>query len=216
MSGDLHDSGSLELEKGIAVDADAQVRALLDQAQAVVSAENGKTSEEANALRAAILAKAREKADRLIARERALATAEAQRIELSAREAAVLKGFERIRAELSAMHANRETYRQSLQVLAAEAIRGIAEPEVRLRFSAIDEALADAVFLEALRADVKACSGHNCTVHASFDLADAGGGCSAEATSGRYILNNTYTRRLELARRSLRTAIMREAAKRHE
>ena len=216
MSGNLPDNGPLELTKSITADAEAQIRTLLERAQVAVEAENSKADQEAGAIRAEILAKAREKADRLSARERAMAKAEAQRAELRAREAAVSKEFDRILAELAALHSDREQYRQSLMVLAAEAIQGIAEPEVRLRLATADQSLADSAFMGIVRDELKARTNHNCTVHLSFDLVDAGGGCSAESSSRRVILDNTYTRRLERARRSLRTTIMREAAKYYE
>ena len=216
MSGEVPDSGQIEMAKSIVADAEAQIQAILEQARAAAAAETDKAAGEANATRAEILAKAGEKATKLNTREQALAKAEARRIELNAREAAISTVLERIQKELSALRADSDAYRQSLQMLAVEAIQGIAEPEVKLRFAAIDQTLVNSEFLEAVNTKAQARTGHNCAVHVLFDLADAGGGCSAESVSGRIIFDNTFARRLERARRSLRTAIVREAAKYNE
>lgn len=216
MSAEIPHRGSEEMLKSIVADADAQIQAILTQASAAAAAESVKAAEEASATRAEILARTDEKIAKLNAREQALAKSEAKRIELSAREAAIATVLERIQSELSALRADPETYRRSLQLLAVESVQGIAEPQVKLRFAAADQALVNSAFLDAVNAGVQARMGHNCAVHVAFDLADAGGGCTAESVSGHIIFDNTFARRLEQTKRSLRTAIVREAAKYYE
>ncbi|MCC6491001.1 MAG: hypothetical protein IT364_26170 [Candidatus Hydrogenedentes bacterium] len=203
------------MAKSIAADADAQIQAILEQARATATAESGKAAAEASATRAEILAKADEKIAKLKAREQALARAEARRIELSARETAIAAVLDRIQEEMSALRADSETYRRSLQTLAVEAIQGIAAPQVRLRFAPADQPLVNDTFLDGVNAGIQARTGHNCAVQVSFDLEDTGGGCVAESVSGHIIFDNTFVRRMEQARSSLRTAIVREAAKYH-
>jgi len=210
MSGDTSIGADTQMVNSILADAEAQVAKILAEAKVTADAELSKADEEANAVRADLLNRATEKAKRLCSREQALATVEARRSDLRAREAAVQKVFELTLAELAVLHASPQAYRESLMFLASEALRGISEPHVRLSFADADRAVVDPPFLEALQAEMLKRLSSTPKIEVSFDLPDPRGGCIAKSPSGHVTFDNTYTQRFERAKRSLRTAILKE------
>jgi vacuolar-type H+-ATPase subunit E/Vma4 len=70
--------------------------------------------------------------------------------------------------------------------------------------------------LRAIRAAVDARSGGGVHVDVEFVCDSIDAGCVASTPDGRIVYDNTYQRRLERQRRSLRRAIQREIEQSHE
>lgn len=203
MSADPQPTAQSLMVESINAEADAQVRRIIDAAKATAREEFEKTEEAARALRSDILAKANDRAQKLRERELSLADAEARRAVLNAREASVRTVFDRLHAELNAIREDDESYSRSLAALAAEARAALGEPTIRLTLASRDRGVAD----RAVRGD---------GIEMAYGLPDERGGLVAESCGGRTVFDNTYTRRAELAARSLRAAIIEEISKHHD
>ena len=202
------DAETLMVES-IRADADAQIRAMIDSANAAAHEEKIQIEKEVQDAREEILARARDKAKKLREREISLANVEARRMVLAAREQSVNKVCDRIHAALNIIRAENTIYRRSLSALIREAAAAVGDSRLRITVSEHDRGVAEAVLTGSPK-----CNGED--IDLTFVGQHDGGGCVGQSHDGRIVFDNTYARRLVLAMRDLRAKIIQEITKHHE
>ncbi len=197
----------------IVAETDARVRSLLERAEETARSEAENAKKNADKVHSEILDRARRDAAKTRSRAVASARIEARRILLRAREDAISTVVARIEGALRGMRTESARYRAALVSLLAEAILAVDEEHVKVTLSAADRAIVDGtVTQEAVRL-VKEVSGREVGVDVHFEDTDLGGGCRVTSKGGRVLLDNTFARRLEEAKRHLRPLIAEELEK---
>lgn len=194
-------------------DGEARAGRVLDNARRSAESETRKAEAEAEKVRKEILGQAKRKAAALTSKEVAGGHIEAKRILLRAREEAIAKVFDTVRQEMEKLHGDTSRYRKALVNLAVEAVRAIGEAEVTIEFGKEDEALTG----EDLVSDITGRLGSEGMAEVKIDVVVdpgvRGGGCVGRSKDLRVIFNNTFHRRLERMKPSLRSTIVNEVLK---
>jgi V/A-type H+-transporting ATPase subunit E len=202
------DAETLMVES-IRADADAQIREIMDSANAAAQKETEQIEKAADGIREEILVRARDKAKKLREREISLANVEARRVVLAAREQSVNKVCDRIRAALNIIRADGAVYPHSLTVLLWEASNAIGDSKLRVTLSERDRGVVEAILTGSPKFNGE-------DIDLAFISEHDGGGCVGQSHDGRIAFDNTYARRLALAMRELCAKIIQEMAKHHE
>jgi vacuolar-type H+-ATPase subunit E/Vma4 len=194
-------------------DGEARAARVLDNARRSAEGEKRKAETEAERIRKEMLDQVRRKVAALKSKEIAGGHIEAKRILLRAREGAISKVFDTITEELGKFRQDASRYREALVNLAAEAVRAIGEAEVTVALGKEDEALAGSDFVSGIAGRLKAEGVTGIEIGVVVDPAVGGGGCVARSKDSRVIFDNTFKRRLERMKPSLRSAIVNEVLK---
>ena len=194
-------------------DGRARAARVLDNARRSADGEKHKAETEAERIRKEMLDQVKRKVATLKSKEIAGGHIEAKRILLRAREEAISKVFDTIWEELGKLHEDRPRYGKALVNLAAEAVRAIGEAEVTVALGREDEALAGSGFVSGITGTLASEGMADIKIDVVVDPAIGGGGCVARSKDSRVIFDNTFKRRLERMRPSLRSAIVSEVLK---
>jgi len=138
---------------------------------------------------------------------------EAKRVLLRAREEAISRVFDTILGELEKLHRDGARYRQALVGLAAEAVGAIGEKEVEVVLGKEDQGLADERLIVDISKRLDSESVPGIKMEIVVDRSLDGGGCVARSKDSRIIFDNTFRRRLERMKPSLRSTIVSEVLK---
>ncbi len=203
-----------EIVNNILEEAEARARALIETANATAAEETRKLREEGERTSREILEQAEQQALRERAKAAAAARIEAKRLLFQAREEAVESIMREIEKRLNAVQTESTRYRKSLLVLAVEAVKAIGEAEITLTVGKADAACLDEPFFS----EVKGNFGNRSVMQLSRKTDDGlvGPGVRASSRNGRIVFDNTYHRRLERARASLRAQVVKEMLNCHE
>ncbi len=194
-------------------DGEAQAARVRDNARRSVDGEKRKAEAEAGRVRKEILDQVKRKVATLKSKEVAGGHIEAKRILLKAREEAISRVFDKIVQELGKLHQDGPRYRQALVNLAAEAVRAIGEAEVTLALGREDEALAGKDLVSDIAGRLESEGIAGVKIDVVVDPGVGSGGCVARSKDARVIFDNTFKRRLERMRPSLRSTIVSEVLK---
>lgn len=194
-------------------DGRAQADRALENARRSAESEKRKVEAEAEKARQEILDRAARKVKALKSKDIATADIESKRLLLRAREQAILKVFGTIEAQLAAVREKPSEYKEALRSLAVEAVAAIAMPEVVLRVAKQDAALVDDAFVADVTELAAQCSRDDIRITLDLDPAVSGGGCVAASPDGRIVFDNTFRRRLERMKPTLRSLIAKEVLK---
>lgn len=194
-------------------DGRARAKRILDSAERSAESEKRKAEAEADRARKEIMGQVARKVEAARSKEVAGAHIEAKRIFLRAREEAISKVFEAIREELKRFRGDKSRYRDALITLGAEAVRAIGGPEVIVALGEEDRALAGAELAAEIEARLALEGSADVKVRIVIDAAVVGGGCLATSGDSRVIFDNTFPRRLERMKPSLRSTIVNEVLK---
>jgi vacuolar-type H+-ATPase subunit E/Vma4 len=186
---------------------------VLDGAVRTADGEKAKARAEAEKIRTEILDRARRKAATLRSKEVAGAHIEAKRILLRAREKAISKVFDAIAHELEEIHKDCPRYRSGLVNLAAEAVRAIEKADVTVALGKDDEDLAGDGLGPEIAGRLETLGVPGVNIEIAVDPSFGGGGCVARSKDSRIIFDNTFKRRLERMKPSLRSTIVSEVLK---
>ena len=188
-------------------DAEDQARRLIENAGIGVTAEEKKAEREKARFEEDLRAGWDSRVEKIRTREVSTARIEARRLLLNARELAVARVFDEIRAGLGHLREDPGRYRESLKRLAVEAVSAVGGDEVVLRLSERDRGLADEAFTKAVM-EASGRAGDAGALKLEFHAVDSGGGCVAASPDGRVVFDNTFARRLERMRSELRSYII--------
>jgi vacuolar-type H+-ATPase subunit E/Vma4 len=213
MSDQQSEAGGEEIIQKILGDGEARAGHILDNAKRTADAEKRKAEAEAGKVRKEILDKAMRKAAALKSKEIAGAHIEAKRVLLRAREQAISRVFETIREALIKVHEDTPRYRKALVGLAVEAVRAIEDAQVTVVLGKDDEALTESDLVQEINGRLASEGLDGVSVEISIDPAVSGGGCLARSKDSRVIFDNTFARRLERLKPSLRSTIVSEVLK---
>jgi vacuolar-type H+-ATPase subunit E/Vma4 len=194
-------------------DGKARADRVIESARRSSDSEKRKAEAEAEKARKEILDQADRKAAVLKSKETAGGHIEAKRILLRAREEAISKVFDTIRRELDSTHKDTAAYRKSLVNLGAEAVRAIGEPQVTLVLGKEDEALASKELASDIVGELGSDGAKGVRIEVVVDPDVVGGGCVAKSVDSRVVFDNTFSRRLERMKPSLRSTIVSEVLK---
>jgi vacuolar-type H+-ATPase subunit E/Vma4 len=197
-------------------DGRARADRVKENARRSADAEKRKAQAEAERIRKESLDRAKRKAAVHRSKEVAGGHVEAKRILLRAREEAISGVFDTIRQELEKIHRDTARYRKSLVRLAGEAVRAIGEPEVEVVIGKEDEDFAVGKLVSDIVEDLGSQGIKGIRIETVVDPGITGGGCVARSTDSRVIFNNTFERRLERMKPSLRSTIVSEVLKRDD
>jgi len=183
------------LIEGIAQDAQAEARRLVEEAEKAAAERRAASERQA----AEILEEARRKAGEQAAglRRQAASTAkmEAKRIALRIREQAAREVLERARAELERMIGSPE-YREVLLGWIVEAAVGLGQPEAAVNASARELPLLDAGLLAEAEGRVRELAGREVRLTRAQGEPLAGQGVVLVGRGGRLAYNNQVSTRL--------------------
>ena len=194
-------------------DGEARAQRVLDNAKRSVEAEKRKAETEAGKVRKEMLDQVKRKVAALKSKEIAGGHIEAKRVLLRAREEAISRVFDTISAELEKLHRDGTRYRQALVNLAAEAVGAIGEKEVEVVLGKDDQDLADERLVADISKRLDAEGVPGIEIELVVDRSLDGGGCVARSKDSRVIFDNTFRRRLERMKPSLRSTIVSEVLK---
>jgi vacuolar-type H+-ATPase subunit E/Vma4 len=196
----------------IIADAREQAEKLIRNAGVGAAAEQKKTEREIERIEQGARAGWDLRVEKIRMSEISTARIESRRILLDAREKAVSGLFAEIEEGLGCLREDRRRYRESLVVLAVEAVTAIGGSGVVLKFGETDRDIVDEAFLGEVRSGVEGgAAGTDFTVE--FADGEMGGGCVAASPDGRIVLDNTLGRRLEEMRPAIRATIVKELAR---
>ena len=212
MSGELSDSGALQIIDSILSEAEAQAGKRRDEGARAAKAELARAERQAETVREGIVKQGEQVAAKAYAREMATAKTEVRRILLATREERVQRATVQIEEELQALRSDPTRYRTSLRNLALEAVLAVDAPEVVLKLAKSEAGMADSAFIEGLARSVQEATGHAPALTVDLSLEDLGGGCLAMSGNGRVVFDNTFHRRMERAAQEIRAAVIKEAA----
>jgi vacuolar-type H+-ATPase subunit E/Vma4 len=213
MNGQPGSSPEKEIIEKILGDGEAQAKRLLDNARRSEAAEQRKAEGEAEKLRKEILGQAESRARAIRSKEVATAHIQAKRHLLRAREQAISRVFTAIERELAKTRDSEEEYGRALLTLAVEAISAVGGPEVILKIDQQDRKIVEEALFDRIVHGVRKRTGSEISIKLESDPALRGGGCVAFSTDGRVVFDNTFGRRLERMKPTLRTMIAKEVLK---
>ena len=194
-------------------DGRARADRVLDNAGRSADGEKHKAETEAERIRIEMLDQLKRKVATLKSKEIAGGHIEAKRILLRAREGAIGRVFDTIWEELGKLHEDSPRYSKTLVNLAAEAVLAIGESEVTVALGKEDEALAGGDLVSDVAGRLQSEGLADIKIDVIVDPAIGGGGCVARSKDSRVIFDNTFKRRLERMKPSLRSAIVSEVLK---
>jgi vacuolar-type H+-ATPase subunit E/Vma4 len=198
----------------ILADGEAQAKRVIDNARRAREVEERKAKAQAEKARAEVISQIERRIQTVKSREMATAQIEAKRILLKAREGAISKILGLLARELAKLRERPDEYREALKNLAVEAVGAVGESEVTLRLGKSDQGLADTGFVTEVTRRVNETGINEVTIELEFDPAVTGG-CIAISKQGRIVFDNTFTRRLERTKPSLRSMIVKEILRTH-
>ncbi len=213
MSEDTSRGSEDEIIGKIMSDGQARAARVLDNAGRSAEGQKRKAEAEAGRVRKDILERVKRKVATLKSKEVAGGHIEAKRILLRAREEAISKVFDTIMEELGNLHQDGPRYTNALVALAAEAVRAIGESEVTLALGREDEALAGKDLVLGIAGRLESEGVPGIKIDVVVDPGVDGGGCVARSKDSRVIFDNTFKRRLERTKPSLRSTIVSEVLK---
>ena len=213
MSADIGRGSEDEIIGKIMSDGEARAARVLDNAGRSADGEKRKAETEAGRVRKEMLDQVKRKVTTLKSKEVAGGHIEAKRILLRAREEAISKVFDTIVEDLGKLHQDGPRYRQALVNLAAEAVRAIGESEVTVALGGEDAALAGDDLISDIAGRLQSEGMAGVKIDVVVDPGLGGGGCVARSKDSRVIFDNTFKRRLERMKPSLRSAIVSEVLK---
>jgi vacuolar-type H+-ATPase subunit E/Vma4 len=194
-------------------DGEAKAARVLDNARRSAEAETRKAQSEAEKIRKEMLSRVGRKAAALESKEVAGGHIEAKRIILRAREEAISKVFDTIEQALAKSREDVPRYREGLITLAAEAVRAIGEEEVTVVLGKDDGDLAGEDLVSDVAARLESEGIRGIRIEVVVDRSLGAWGCIARSKDSRIIFDNTYKRRLERIKPSLRSTIVSEVLK---
>jgi vacuolar-type H+-ATPase subunit E/Vma4 len=213
MSDETIRGGEDEIIDKVLHDGKAAAGRILDNARRSAESEKRKAETEAGRVRKEIMDQVMRKVATLKSKETAGAHIEAKRILLRSREGAISRVFDTIREELDRLHGDSALYRKGLVNLAVEAVRAIGDTQVTLVLGKDDEALATAEFIAEVAGRLASEGLNAVEIDMVIEPGVAGGGCVARSKDSRIIFDNTFSRRLERVKPSLRSTIVSEVLK---
>jgi vacuolar-type H+-ATPase subunit E/Vma4 len=216
MSGEASRGSEDEIIGQIMGDGEARANRVLEGAGRSADSEKRKAETEAEKVRKEILDQARHKAAAEKSKEVAGAHIEAKRVLLRAREQAISKVFDTIIEELGKLHRDGPRYRRALVSLATEAVAAIGEKQVTVALGKEDEALAGGDLVAEIADGLRSQGVPDIKIDISVDPSVGGGGCVARSKDSRIIFDNTFRRRLDRMKPSLRSTIVNEVLKNDE
>jgi vacuolar-type H+-ATPase subunit E/Vma4 len=191
-------------------DGRARAARVVDNARRSAEGEKQKAEAEAGKVRKEMLDQVRRKVAAIKSKDVAGGHIEAKRVLLRAREGAISKVFDTILQELGKLHEDGPRYRKALVGLAVEAVRAIGKPEVTVALGSDDQALADENLVSDVTGRLQAGGISGVKIDIVVDPGLGGGGCVARSKDSRVIFDNTFRRRLERMKPSLRSTIVSE------
>jgi vacuolar-type H+-ATPase subunit E/Vma4 len=205
--------GEDEIIRKIMGDGEAKASRVLDSARRSAEGERRKAEAGAEKVRKEMLDQVKRKVDTLKSKEIAGGHIEAKRVLLRAREKAISRVFDTVREELDKFHHDGPRYRQALVNLAVQAVGAIGEGEVTLALGKDDEGLADDNLVSEIADRLDSQGTRGVKIKVVVDPSLVGGGCVARSKDSRIIFDNTFRRRLDRLRPSLRSVIVNEVLK---
>lgn len=202
-----------EIIRKIMSDGEARAARLLDNAGRSVEGESRKAEAEAEKVRNEMLGQVKRKVETLKSKEIAGGHIEAKRVLLRSREEAISKVFDTILKELDNLHRDGPRYREALISLAVEAVGAIGEKEVTVTLGKDDENLADEKLVSDIGGRLDSQGSPGIAIEIVVDPSLEGGGCVAGSKDLRIIFDNTFKRRLDRLKPSLRSTIVSEVLK---
>ena len=194
-------------------DGKARAERVIENARRSADAEKHKAEAEAEKVHREILGRVGRKAAVLKSKEVEGGHIEAKRVLLRAREEAISRVFDTVRQELGKIQRDTARYRKALVKLAGEAVRAIGGPEVTVVLGKEDEALANEELISDVTEELRSQGIEDIRIRTAVDSRVAGGGCLARSIDARVIFDNTFERRLERIKPSLRSTIVSEVLK---
>jgi len=205
--------GEDEIIRKIMSDGEARAARLIDNARRSVEGEMRKAEAEAEKVRKEMLDQVKHKVGTLKSKEIAGGHVEAKRVLLRAREEAISRVFDTILEELDKLHHDGPRYREALINLAAEAVGAIGGKEVKVTLGKDDENLADEKLVSDIGGRLDSHGRPGIAIEIVVDPSLRGGGCVARSKDSRIIFDNTFRRRLDRVKPSLRSTIVSEVLK---
>jgi vacuolar-type H+-ATPase subunit E/Vma4 len=206
MSETVSRGGEDEIIGKILSDGQTRAKRILDGAERTAESERRKAEAEADKVRKETMDQVARKAETVRSKEVAGAHIEAKRILLRAREDAISRVFETIREELKKVHDDESRYRDAL-------VRAIGGSGVTVALCEEDRALSGADLAAEIEAKLAREGSGDIKIHIVIDPGVVGGGCVARSGDSRVIFDNTFPRRLERMKPSLRSIIVNEVLK---
>jgi vacuolar-type H+-ATPase subunit E/Vma4 len=184
-----------ELIAGIAQDAEAEVRRMLDEASKAAQERRDATEKQASGILEEARRKAEEQARNLSRQIASTAKMEVKRIGLRVREQATRMVIEQVRSRLAQMIGSPE-YREALIGWIVEAAMGLSLPEAEVNASAAELALIDERLLSEVQERVSELTGRKVRLFKSKADPLVGQGVMLVGREGRLAFNNQVSTRL--------------------